>query len=163
MKKILALFVVVVLCAITSRLSFFTVEEARSALVVGWDNTPVRVIASPGLHAKLPDPLQRVVYADMRRQALSVPAADAKGLAVAYDVLWRIHDPRAWWAAFSGSPERTVREIADTVRRVSESETAALADASLMRRGEFWIAQRVRQAADKELGAKGIDEQLSAQ
>ena len=155
MRKILLVLAVAVLAAITSRLSFFTVEEGRSAIVVGWDGGAARVITSPGLHAKLPDPVQRVVFADMRGQLLFVTVPEP-GPGVAYDALWRITDPEAWWKAFSGSPERTVREIADTVRKASAKEAPALSGPPLIRRGDFWLAQRVRQAAEAGLSGKGV-------
>ena len=57
MKKLIAAFVIALAAILAARLSFFTVEEGRAALVLGWNKSVSAEVTEPGLHVKLPDPI----------------------------------------------------------------------------------------------------------
>lgn len=159
MKKAIVLLLAALVLGLLARLSFFTVEEGRSALVIGWKQLRA-VRASPGIHAKLPDPVERVVMVDMRGQQLSVssdePADGAELPALGYDVVWRVSDPAQWWKSFGGSDSETARGISKKISESSRSVLSGLGDADLVRRGDGLIAARVLAEAQKSLLGQGV-------
>ncbi|MCG5031826.1 hypothetical protein MAF45_10300 [Mesosutterella sp. OilRF-GAM-744-9] len=159
MKKAIVLLLAALVLGLLARLSFFTVEEGRSALVIGWQQLRA-VRASPGIHAKLPDPVERVVMVDMRGQQLSVssdePADGAELPALGYDVVWRVSDPAQWWKSFGGSDSETARGISKKISESSRSVLSGLGDADLVRRGDGLIAARVLAEAQKSLLGQGV-------
>lgn len=66
MKKLIAVFVIALAAILAARLSFFTVEEGRAALVLGWNKSVAAEVTEPGLHVKLPDPIERTAMIDCR-------------------------------------------------------------------------------------------------
>ena len=52
MKKLIAAFVIALAAILAARLSFFTVEEGRAALVLGWNKSVSAEVTEPGLHVK---------------------------------------------------------------------------------------------------------------
>ena len=123
MKKLIAAFVIALAAILAARLSFFTVEEGRAALVLGWNKSVSAEVTEPGLHVKLPDPIERTAMIDCRGQSLQVSALEPKGEGsiptLGYDVVWRVVKPEVWWKEFKGSGDQTAREItqADRVSR----------------------------------------------
>ena len=93
MKKLIAAFVIALAAILAARLSFFTVEEGRAALVLGWNKSVSAEVTEPGLHVKLPDPIERTAMIDCRGQSLQVSALEPKGEGsiptLGYDVVWR--------------------------------------------------------------------------
>lgn len=79
MKKLIAAFVIALAAILAARLSFFTVEEGRAALVLGWNKSVSAEVTEPGLHVKLPDPIERTAMIDCRGQSLQVSALEPKG------------------------------------------------------------------------------------
>ncbi|MDL2059241.1 SPFH domain-containing protein [Mesosutterella sp. AGMB02718] len=160
MKKAIVLLLAALVLGLLARLSFFTVEEGRSALVIGWQQQLRAVRASPGIHAKLPDPVERVVMVDMRGQQLSVSSDEPEGgaelPALGYDVVWRVSDPALWWKSFGGSDSETARGISKKVSESSRSVLSGLGDADLVRRGDGLIAARVLAEAQKSLLGQGV-------
>jgi len=79
--------------------SLFTVRETEKALVL-WLGKPVRLVAEPGIHFKVPV-VERAVIFDMRVLSFSGPQGrpekvltlDRKTVLIFYDVQYRIIDP----------------------------------------------------------------------
>ena len=65
MKKLLSLVIVVLFGALLARTCLYTVNEREYALVFMLGELK-SVVSTPGLHVKLPSPLQNVVYLDKR-------------------------------------------------------------------------------------------------
>ncbi len=67
------------------------------------------MVREPGLHFKLPPPLQNVVFMDRRLQTIDVAAserfltAEKKSMVVDWFVKLRITDPRKFFVAFNGN------------------------------------------------------------
>ena len=107
MKKLLSLVIVVLFGALLARTCLYTVNEREYALVFMLGELK-SVVSTPGLHVKLPAPLQNVVYLDKRILTIDTPAADLvqtsekKNLMIDSYVKWRINDPRRYWVSFQG-------------------------------------------------------------
>ena len=86
-----------VLIAIVGLSTVFTVDETRQVVILQFGE-PVRIIKTPGLHFKLPAPLQVAQRFDDRLLEYDVPpeeilSKDKKSLIVDNYVRWRITDP----------------------------------------------------------------------
>ena len=86
-----------ILIAIVGLSTVFTVDETRQVVILQFGE-PVRIIKTPGLHFKLPAPLQVAQRFDDRLLEYDVPpeeilSKDKKSLIVDNYVRWRITDP----------------------------------------------------------------------
>ena len=86
-----------ILIAIVGLSTVFTVDETRQAVILQFGE-PVRIIKTPGLHFKLPAPLQVAQHFDDRLLEYDVApeeilSKDKKSLIVDNYVRWRIVDP----------------------------------------------------------------------
>ena len=86
-----------ILVAILVLSTVFTVDETRQVVILQFGE-PVRIIKTPGLHFKLPAPLQVAQRFDDRLLEYDVPpeeilSKDKKSLIVDNYVRWRITDP----------------------------------------------------------------------
>ncbi|MDQ1832504.1 protease modulator HflC [Massilia scottii] len=97
----------------------FVVDQRTFAVVFAFGEIK-EVISEPGLHFKLPPPLQNVIYLDKRILTLDTPNADRfitsekKNILVDTFVKWRILDPRLYYVSFSGS-EKSARARMDQI------------------------------------------------
>lgn len=95
MKRVF--MVLFILIAIVGLSTVFTVDETRQVVILQFGE-PVRIIKTPGLHFKLPPPLQVVQRFDDRLLEYDVSpeeilSKDKKSLIVDNYVRWRIIDP----------------------------------------------------------------------
>jgi len=95
MKKIT--IIVIVLIAIVLLTTVFKVDVTEQVVILQFGK-PVRTIQNPGLHWKLPTPIQNAVFFDKRLleydvQPAEVLSTDKKTLTVDNYVRWRIVDP----------------------------------------------------------------------
>ena len=86
-----------ILVAILVLSTVFTIDETRQVVILQFGE-PVRIIKTPGLHFKLPAPLQVAQRFDDRLLEYDVPpeeilSKDKKSLIVDNYVRWRIADP----------------------------------------------------------------------
>ena len=86
-----------ILVAILVLSTVFTIDETRQVVILQFGE-PVRIIKTPGLHFKLPAPLQVAQRFDDRLLEYDVPpeeilSKDKKSLIVDNYVRWRITDP----------------------------------------------------------------------
>ena len=98
-------------------------SEREHALVFGLGELK-HVVSEPGIHFKLPAPLQNVVYLDKRLLTLDTAGADLvqtsekKNLMIDTFVKWRIGDPRLYWVSFQGSERAASDRLAALLRDV---------------------------------------------
>ena len=95
MKKIT--IIIIVLIAIVLLTTVFKVDVTEQVVILQFGK-PVRTIQNPGLHFKLPTPIQNAVFFDKRLleydvQPAEVLSTDKKTLTVDNYVRWRIVDP----------------------------------------------------------------------
>jgi len=95
MKKLT--IIIIVLVAIILFTTVFKVDVTEQVVILQFGK-PVRTIQNPGLHFKLPTPIQNAVFFDKRLleydvQPAEVLSTDKKTLTVDNYVRWRIVDP----------------------------------------------------------------------
>ncbi len=79
--------------------TLFIVDQRQVGVVYEFGQIK-EVVREPGLHLKLPPPIQNVVFLDRRIQTLDSPetrpifTAEKKSLVIDWLVKWRINDPR---------------------------------------------------------------------
>ncbi len=124
---LVGLFLAVVLVSST----VFVVDQRQYAIVLAFGQAR-EVIGEPGLHFKLPPPLQSVVYLDKRILTLDTPDAERYTTAEKTDLLvdafvkWRIVDPHRYLVSFNGD-EAKARD------RLTQMAKSALSDQIALR------------------------------
>ncbi len=91
--------------------SFFIVDQRQYAIVFALGEVK-KVIDQPGLHVKLPTPLQNVIFMDKRilttesAEPDRIITAEKMNILVDAFVKWRIVDPKLFFVSFSGEEQR---------------------------------------------------------
>ena len=130
--KLAAIAVAGVAALIVLLSSLYTVHQTELALVVQVGQ-PRAVVTEPGLHMKLPWPLQNVVMVDKRVLNLDLPteeviAQDKKRLVVDAFARWRVTDPLRFYQALADVDVARVRLqpiLGSNVRRILGAQTFA--------------------------------------
>ena len=123
MKSITSIAVGVVVAAGLAQTCLYTVGEREYAMLFALGELKT-VVTEPGLHFKLPAPLQNVVYLDKRILTLDASGADLvqtsekKNLMIDTFVKWRIGDARRSWVSFQGSERAASDRLAMLLRDV---------------------------------------------
>lgn len=123
MKSITSIAVGVVVAAGLAQTCLYTVGEREYAMLFALGELKT-VGTEPGLHFKLPAPLQNVVYLDKRILTLDASGADLvqtsekKNLMIDTFVKWRIGDARRYWVSFQGSERAASDRLAMLLRDV---------------------------------------------
>ena len=123
MKSITSIAVGVVVAAGLAQTCLYTVGEREYAMLFALGELKT-VVTEPGLHFKLPAPLQNVVYIDKRILTLDASGADLvqtsekKNLMIDTFVKWRIGDARRYWVSFQGSERAASDRLAMLLRDV---------------------------------------------
>lgn len=123
MKSITSIAVGVVMAAGLAQTCLYTVGEREYAMLFALGELKT-VVTEPGLHFKLPAPLQNVVYLDKRILTLDASGADLvqtsekKNLMIDTFVKWRIGDARRYWVSFQGSERAASDRLAMLLRDV---------------------------------------------
>ena len=123
MKSITSIAVGVVVAAGLAQTCLYTVGEREYAMLFALGELKT-VVTEPGLHFKLPAPLQNVVYLDKRILTLDASGADLvqtsekKNLMIDTFVKWRIGDARRDWVSFQGSERAASDRLAMLLRDV---------------------------------------------
>jgi membrane protease subunit HflC len=153
--------------------SVFVVDQHRYAVVYALGELR-EVITAPGLHFKLPSPIQNVVFLDKRLQTLDTAdgerflTAEKKDLLVDAFVKWRIADPRQYLSAIGGSgsqssAERGAERVARAVQVAMSAEIASRKVADVVSGQREQLATSLRQrvaAASSQLGVEIVDVRL---
>lgn len=111
MKKLT--IIVIVLVAIVLLTTVFKVDVTEQVVVLQFGK-PIRTIQNPGLHWKLPAPIQNAVFFDKRLleydvQPAEVLSTDKKTLIVDNYVRWRIVDPLLFLQTLQAIPTAVTR------------------------------------------------------
>lgn len=123
MKKLSTLAIAAIVIAALARMCVYTVNEREYALVFALGELKT-VVNEPGVHVKLPPPLQNVVYLDKRILNIDTSGADLvqtsekKNLLIDTFVKWRIEDPRLYWVSFQGSEHAAANRVSALLRDV---------------------------------------------
>ncbi|CAB3791893.1 protease modulator HflC [Paraburkholderia fynbosensis] len=168
MNKIIALVVAVVIVLFAASSMVFVVDQRHMAVLSSRGDTPPTLLG-PGLHVKLPPPLQTVTLVDNRIQSLDAPdedrfaTSDKTELLVNPVIRFRVTDPLKLLAQTKG-------DVQSLPERLALLSRAALGDAF----GQFTladalakqqsVADQARGALDKgaaSLGVSVVDVQLT--
>ncbi|WP_426196534.1 protease modulator HflC [Massilia sp. DWR3-1-1] len=127
MNRVVTLFVGAFVALMLLWSCVFVVDQTKFAIVFALGE--VRdTITEPGLHFKLPAPLQNVVMFDKRIQTLDTPDADRfitaekKNILVDAFVKWRIIDPRLYYVSFNGDEARARDRMSQIVKAALNDE-----------------------------------------
>ncbi|GAA4034505.1 protease modulator HflC [Actimicrobium antarcticum] len=148
--------------------SVFVVNQRQYAIVFALGEVK-QVISEPGLHFKLPQPFQNVLFLDKRILTLDTPdaerfiTAEKKNILVDAFVKWRIVAPTLYFVSFGGDERRALDRMSQivkaalndeitkrTVREVISGERGKVMDA---------IRKKVEDEA-KEIGVEIVDVRL---
>lgn len=123
MRKLSSLIVGLLVVLGIGQMCIYTVGEREYAMVFALGELK-HVVDKPGIHFKLPPPLQNVVYLDKRLLTLDTSGADLvqtsekKNLMIDTFVKWRIGNPRLYWVSFQGSERAASDRLAALLRDV---------------------------------------------
>ena len=123
MRKLSSLIVGLLVALGIGQMCIYTVGEREYAMVFALGELK-HVVDDPGIHFKLPPPLQNVVYLDKRLHTLDTSGADLvqtsekKNLMIDTFVKWRIGNPRLYWVSFQGSERAASDRLAALLRDV---------------------------------------------
>lgn len=127
MNRLVTVFVALFVALMLLSSTVFVVDQRRYAIVFALGEVH-EVISEPGLHFKLPPPLQNVVYLDKRILTLDTPdgerytTSEKKGLQVDAFVKWRIADPRGFFVSFGGDEGKVRDRVAQIVKAALNDE-----------------------------------------
>ncbi len=124
---------------------------------------------TPGLHVKLPAPLENVVFLDKRILTIDAPNADLvqtsekKNLMIDSFVKWRIEDPRKYWVSFQGSERAAEDRMAALLRDVLHQAVNRRTVNDITSRDRAKAMQEISDALQKrvtDLGVQIVDVRL---
>jgi membrane protease subunit HflC len=127
MNRIVTLCVAVFIALMLLSSTVFVVDQKRFAIVFALGEVR-EVISQPGIHFKLPPPLQNVMFLDKRILTIDTPDADRfitaekKNILVDAFVKWRITDPRLYYVSFNGEENRARDRLNQIVKAALNDE-----------------------------------------
>lgn len=146
----------------------FVVDQRQYAVVFAFGQIK-QVVNEPGLHFKLPPPLQNVIFMDRRLLTIDVAAserfltAEKKSMVVDWFVKWRITDPRKFFVAFNGNIRGAQDRMTQRIDSVAREEFGKRTVADVVAGEREKVMQNIRAAmADyaQSVGVEIIDVRL---
>lgn len=168
MNRIIALVVAIVVVAFVASSTVFVVDPRHAAVLSGRGGaTPT--LEGPGLHFKLPPPLQTATLVDTRIQTLdpadpqSYPTSDKSELLVSPLVKYRIADPIKYYQETGGVPRSAAERLAAALNGALGDAIAkhSLDDAIGNQPAIAADAARALQAGATSFGVEIVDVQLA--
>lgn len=162
-------FVIFGLIAILLFMSCVFVVDQRQYAVVYSLGEIKQVIDKPGLHFKLPPPLQNVQYFDNRILTIDNPDVDrfitSEKLNIQLDsfVKWRITDLRAYIRSVQGSERVATDRISRSLRDALNNEIAKLTVSEVISGDREKLLQNIRAKVNedaKQIGTEIVDVRL---
>ena len=146
----------------------FVVDQRQSAVVYSLGEIK-QVIDKPGLHFKLPPPLQNVQYFDNRILTIDNPDVDrfitSEKLNIQLDsfVKWRITDLRAYIRSVQGSERVATDRISRSLRDALNNEIAKITVSEVISGDREKLLQSIRAKVNedaKQIGTEIVDVRL---
>ncbi len=158
-KGIIALIVLAVLVIFST---VFIVDTTEQVVILQFGK-PVRTIQNPGLHFKLPAPIQNAVVFDNRLLEYDVPpeevlSKDKKTLIVDNYVRWRIVDPLLFLQTVQAIPTAVTR-LDDIVYSELRRELGTHNMSEIITENRELIMEQITDASDQSAAAYGIEVQ----
>lgn len=162
MKKPITLIIIAALCFLFAKTCLYTVGERQYALVFMLGELRT-VVDKPGLHVKLPAPLENVVFLDKRILTIDTPAADLvqtsekKNLMIDSYVKWRIANPRLYWVSFQGSEKAAEDRVSSLLRDVLNHAVNRRTVNDITSRDRAHAMAEISEALQKRVEGLGIE------
>ena len=165
MNRIGTILVGALLALILAASTLFVVDQRQFAVVYALGEIK-EVISEPGLKAKMPAPLQNVVFLDRRLQTLDSPesrpifTAEKKSLVIDWLVKWRITEPRQFIRNNGADIRNAENRLAPIVQAaLNEEVTKRTVGAMLSAEREKVMQGVIRRLADdaKSFGIEIVD------
>ncbi|KAA0179969.1 MULTISPECIES: protease modulator HflC [Cupriavidus] len=146
----------------------FVVDQRQYAVVFAFGEIK-QVVRDPGLHFKLPPPLQNVVFMDRRLQTIDVAAgerfltAEKKSMMVDWFVKWRITDPRNFFVAFGGNLRGAQDRMTQRIDAAAREEFGRRTVAEVVAGEREQVMQNIRNSMTeygKSVGVEILDVRL---
>lgn len=138
----------------------FVVNEGQSAILVQFGRI-VETGVKPGLHFKLPTPLQQVLRFDRRILTLeSAPerwqTSERKDVSVDFFVKWRISDPSTYYTSVGGDETRAQQRLTPIVKNGLRTAINSRTLQEVVSSARSDLTQALLQAANKDAENLGI-------
>ncbi len=158
MKRFLTVIIVLVLLILAT--GIFTVDEKEQVVILQFGK-PVRTIQSPGLHFKIPYPVQELVVFDDRLLEYDSPpeeilSKDKKTLIVDNYVRWRIVDPLLFLQTVQAIPTALTR-LDDIVYSELRQELGTHDMVEIITENREYIMEVVTKASSESTADYGIE------
>jgi modulator of FtsH protease HflC len=140
----------------------YVVEQSKYAVVFALGEIK-EVVDQPGLHFKLPAPLQNVVTFERRILTIDTPdservqTSEKKNLQVDSFVKWRILDPKAFFVSFRGSEAEAEARIGTLVRDALNQAINKRTVNDVTSRERDKITEEIRLSVQERLKAVGVE------
>ena len=167
MNRLASAVVVTLIALYLLSSSLFVVNKRQYAMVFAFGEFK-HVVSSPGLHFKLPQPFQNVIYLDRRiltldTDTLVLITAEKKNIQVDAFIKWRIVDPRQFFVNFGSDRSPALVRMQQIVKNALTDEITkhAVRDVISGERGKVMdaIRKNVEEGA-KQIGVKIVDVRL---
>lgn len=165
MNRIGTVIVALIVLLIVLASTMFVVDQRRFAIVFSLGEIK-QVIDKPGLHFKLPPPLENVLYLEKRIMTIDNPeperfiTAEKKNLIVDSYVKWRIVDPRKFYISFKGdnnlARDRLTQQIRSALQEAFTKRTVSEVVSSQREQVMQWVRQKVGDDA-AQVGIQIVD------
>ena len=152
--------IVAVLIVLFASTCVFIVNEGQSAILLQFGRI-VEAGLKPGLHFKLPTPVQQVQRFDRRILTLdSAPeryqTSERKDVSVDFFVKWRVADPSTYYTAVGGDETRAQQRLAPTVKNGLRTAINSRTLQEVVSSARTDLTQALVQAANKDAENLGI-------
>jgi modulator of FtsH protease HflC len=140
----------------------YVVEQTKYAVVFALGEIK-EVVDQPGLHFKLPAPLQNVVTFERRILTIDTPdservqTSEKKNLQVDSFVKWRILDPKAFFVSFRGNEGEAEARITTLVRDAMNQAINKRTVNDVTSRERDKIMEEIRASVQERLKAVGVE------
>jgi modulator of FtsH protease HflC len=165
MQRIFPLITAVFVALVIAMACIFVVDQRQYAVVFALGEIK-EVIDKPGLHFKLPPPLQNVQYFDRRILTIDNPDVDrfitSEKLNIQIDsyVKWRINDPRRYYTSVGGSETIAEDRISRSLRDALNNEIGKRTVEEVISGDRDKLTENVRAKINedsKQIGAEIVD------
>ncbi len=152
--------VIAVLIVLLASTCGYIVNEGQSAILVQFGRI-VETGVKPGLHFKLPTPLQQVLRFDRRILTLeSAPerwqTSERKDVSVDFFVKWRISDPSTYYTSVGGDETRAQQRLTPIVKNGLRTAINSRTLQEVVSSARSDLTQALLQAANKDAENLGI-------
>jgi modulator of FtsH protease HflC len=152
--------VIAVLIVMLASSCVFVVNEGQSAIQLQFGRI-VEVGVKPGLHFKLPAPLQQVLRFDRRILTLeSAPeryqTSERKDVSVDFYVKWRVSDPSTYYTSVGGDETRAQQRLTPIVKNGLRTAINSRTLQDVVSSARSDLTQALVQAANRDAENLGI-------